>query len=96
MAALVVDLAGLDRLQTAIERSIEDCAQSLATLEGQVRQLQMSWSGAATDGFQRTIADWLAGGRDLQSRLNGLRTLVATSHSNHAAAVATNVAIWRT
>jgi WXG100 family type VII secretion target len=95
MAILVVDFEALDQLRTAIECSIEDAEQHLTTLDRQVRQLANMWSGAAAEGFQRTITDWTNGQQDLQHQLDYLRAIVTTAHHNHATAVATNVAMWR-
>jgi WXG100 family type VII secretion target len=95
MTTLVVDFEALDQLRTAIERSIEHAEQHLATLDRQIRQLANIWSGAAAEGFRRTIADWMSGRQDLQRQLDYLRTIVTTAHHNHASAVATNVAMWR-
>jgi WXG100 family type VII secretion target len=95
MSTLVVDFAALDRMRTAIEQSIEDTEQILESLTAQVRSLADLWSGAASEGFQRTVADWMAGRQDLQRQLAFLHDMVATAHSNHANAVATNVAMWR-
>jgi WXG100 family type VII secretion target len=95
MATLVVEFAALDRLRTAIESSIEDASQHLQTLTEQVARLSTEWSGAASDGFQRMVSDWLAARADLQQQLSYLRTVVVTAHDNHASAVATNVNMWQ-
>jgi WXG100 family type VII secretion target len=95
MATLVVDFAALDRLRTAIAASIEDTSQHLQTLTDQVRWLSTEWSGAASDGFQKMVSDWLAAQADLRQQLSYLRTVVMTAHDNHASAVATNINMWR-
>ncbi|HYS41790.1 MAG TPA: WXG100 family type VII secretion target [Pseudonocardiaceae bacterium] len=95
MATLVVDFAALDRLHTAISSSIEDASQHLQTLAEQVRRLSTEWSGAASDGFQSMVSDWLAAATDLQEQLAFLRTVVETAHENHASAVATNINMWQ-
>lgn len=95
MATLVVDFAALDRLRTAISSSIDDAEQHLQTLTDQVKRLSTAWSGAASDGFQRMVSDWLAARADLQRQLSYLRTVVVTAHDNHASAVVTNVDMWQ-
>jgi WXG100 family type VII secretion target len=95
MTTLVVDFGALDQLRNAIERSLEDAEQQLQTLTDQVRHLTTLWEGAASDGFQRTVTNWLAAREDLQRQLEFLRTVVVTAHQNHAAAVSTNTAMWR-
>jgi len=95
MATLVVDFAALDRLRTAITTSIDEASQHLQTLTDQVKWLSTEWSGAASDGFQRLVSNWLAAQADLQEQLAYLRTVVTTAHDNHASAVATNVNMWR-
>lgn len=92
---LRVDFSSLEGLAGSIRRATADVERALDDLEGQVRALGEVWVGAASDGFQRTQADWMAGARDLRSRLNYLHDLVTTAHGNHARAVSTNSAIWR-
>lgn len=94
MATIVVDFDALDQLRGAVERSIADAEEQLAVLADLIRSLARQWRGAAADGFQRTIADWLAAEADLRAQLEYLRTLVMTARDNHAAALATNVAMW--
>ncbi|HEX3588669.1 MAG TPA: WXG100 family type VII secretion target [Pseudonocardiaceae bacterium] len=95
MATIVVDFDALDRLRGAIERSIADAEEQLAALADRVRLLTRQWQGAAAEGAQRIIADWLAAQADLRGQLEYLHTLVVTARDNHAAALATNVATWR-
>lgn len=94
-ALLHVDFSSLEALAGSIRRATEGVEQALNDLEGQVRALGEVWSGAASEGFQRTQADWMASARDLRAQLNYLHELVTTAHGNHARAVATNSAIWR-
>jgi WXG100 family type VII secretion target len=96
VATIVVDFDALDQLRGAIDRSIADAEEQLAELADQIRLLRRQWRGAAADGFERAIADWLAAAADLRGQLEYLHTLVVTARDNHAAALATNVAMWRT
>jgi WXG100 family type VII secretion target len=95
MSTLTVDFAALDELSATIERTIDKTEAVLATLTGNVAHLAKLWEGPAAEGFQRTVADWMAGQRDLRRRLEDIRNLVVTAHDNHAHAVHTNVAMWR-
>ncbi|GDY33986.1 WXG100 family type VII secretion target [Gandjariella thermophila] len=92
---LAVDFAVLNDARADIARSIEHAEDVLAALSKQVARLAEMWTGAASEGFQRTLAEWMAGQQDLQRQLQELHDLVVTAHSNHAQAVRGNVAIWQ-
>ena len=92
---LTVDFAALDQLSSTIERSIQETEDLLSTLTTHVTHVAETWTGSASEGFQRTVADWMAGQHDLRRRLQDLHQLVVTAHNNHAQAVRTNVAIWQ-
>jgi hypothetical protein len=53
-----------------------------------LRPLAASWMGEAADS-------WNAAAADMRAMLADLRDLATTAHNNHAAAVRTNVSIWR-
>ena len=95
MHELVVDFAGLRSLASGIGTVIDEIERLLDELGQQVRDLTGLWEGAASDGFRRTQADWLAAAGDLHVRLCAVRDLVVTAHDNHATAVRANTAMWR-
>ncbi len=92
---LQVDFGALEGLARSISRAVDDVERALDDLEGQVRALSQTWTGAAAEGFRRTQADCLTGAGDLRSQLSFLHDLVTTAHANHSQAVSTNTAIWR-
>jgi WXG100 family type VII secretion target len=95
MSTLTVDFAALDELSATIERTIDKTEAVLATLTGNVAHQAELWEGSAAEGFQQTVASWMAGQRDLRRQLEGILDLVVTAHDNHAHAVHTNVATWQ-
>jgi WXG100 family type VII secretion target len=95
VSVLRVDFAVLAGLSGSIERSIRETEESLATLSTHVTRVAEIWTGAASEGFQRAVDDWMAGQRDLRVRLQDLHDLVVAAHDNHAQAVRANVAMWR-
>jgi WXG100 family type VII secretion target len=92
---LLVDFTSLATMRATIERTIDDIDEVLTDLTGQLDQVITVWTGAAADGFQRSVADWLAGQRDLRRQLDQLHRLVLVAHGNHSQAVHANVALWR-
>jgi WXG100 family type VII secretion target len=92
---LVVDFAELRGLAGGIDKRIDAIGRLLDDLDAKVTALTELWDGAASEGFRRTQAEWMAAAQDLRVRLAGIRDLVITAHDNHATAVRTNTAMWR-
>lgn len=95
MTELRVSFAALENMRGAIEQSIEAVEDGLGALDEQVRWLSQVWDGAAAAGFQRTAADWASASRDLRDQLALLHQLVTNAYDNHAAALRTNINMWR-
>jgi early secretory antigenic target protein ESAT-6 len=91
---LTVDFDALIGLQAKMSGIFEQVEEQLAALSKQVNNLLSIWEGAASEGFQRTLASWQADAADLQDRLAELHNMVGTTHDNHARAVHANTAIW--
>jgi WXG100 family type VII secretion target len=92
---LTVDFGALTGLQSRMSGIFKQVEEQLTALSEQVNSLLSIWEGAASEGFQRTVASWQASAADLQDRLAELHNMVGTAHDNHARAVQTNTAIWR-
>ncbi|HWE89382.1 MAG TPA: WXG100 family type VII secretion target [Pseudonocardiaceae bacterium] len=95
MPQLVVHFPSLEDLMAAIRRQIDEIETVLDDLDAQVRRLSELWVGAASEGFQRTVAEWTSATADLRSRLVFLHELVATAYTNHATVLGRSTAIWR-
>ncbi|HKS47771.1 MAG TPA: WXG100 family type VII secretion target [Amycolatopsis sp.] len=95
MDQLTVDFSALDEAANALDKHVDEATALLDEVEGHVRQLESSWSGAAQAAFRAAFDEWRSAVRDLHDEARTIRDFVVTAHGNHAGAVHTNVRIWR-
>jgi WXG100 family type VII secretion target len=95
MAQLTVDFSVLRTLVDDIDAHVDATNASLDALDEIVSDLAMSWTGSGHDSFHEAITEWFSSARDLRDQLHWIRAVVTNAHDNHAAAVETNVRIWR-
>ena len=95
MAQLTVDFSVLRTLASDIAAHIDATDESLDALDEIVADLATCWAGAGHDAFHEAITEWFSSARDLRDQLHWSRGVVTNAHDNHAAAVETNVRIWR-
>ena len=94
MPGFVVDLELLQDLidrMCGFERSLE---QRLDEVDTRVARLHGAWSGDAADSHRLAHQEWVAGAQQMHAAIVTLRRISATAHSNYAAAVAANRAMW--
>jgi 6 kDa early secretory antigenic target len=77
-------------------RTAKAIEQHLDTLASQVNALNEVWTGAASEGFQRTVMQWQQAAGDLRESLTRLERIVRTAHTNYCSAVTTNTRMWPT
>jgi WXG100 family type VII secretion target len=82
-------------MASSVSRRIDDVEAALGELDAQISQLAGLWTGAASEGFQRTIGQWRSAAGDLRERLVFAQRFVTTAHDNHAGAVRANTIMWR-
>ena len=84
----------LDSLVARIDRTTTDIQSDLDRLVAAITKLAGEWEGAAADGFQQQMRQWLKAADDLRAALRRLGSIVHTSNANYQSAVKTNAGMW--
>jgi WXG100 family type VII secretion target len=83
-------------LADTIDRTSSVVQTELDSLGKQVSAVTELWVGAASDGFQDTIHQWLVAADNLRKALRRLGLILHTTNGNHHVAVRTNTGMWPT
>lgn len=90
-----VDLDRLDGTVADLEAFERHLDSELAKLDALVAKLAGSWSGDAFEAYQAAHNTWTEGAARMRASLAQMRAAALTARTNYAAAVAANVAMWR-
>jgi early secretory antigenic target protein ESAT-6 len=95
MHELVIDFAALRTSSAQVAKHIEQFDAHLTELSGVVGRTGEVWEGEASQAYLARQQEWFEAAADLRSLLHDVRSLILTTHDNHARAMARNTAIWR-
>ena len=94
MGVYRVDLDLLDdniARMAAFEKSIE---RRLATLQQEIDDLHLSWTGLAASAQKAAHEQWSKGEAQMRQALVELRKAAEVAHHNYSSAAAANVRMW--
>lgn len=86
-----VDAAALDSATIHINSTIDRLTSDIATLGGQLRSLDGSWSGPAALAFSELIAEWTTASGRVTESLNSIGVALRQIQTHYLETEATNV-----
>lgn len=86
-----VDPAALDSASIHISSTIDRLTSDIATMGGQLRELDGSWSGPAAVAFADLLAEWTVASARVTESLNSIGTALRQIHAHYLETEAANV-----
>jgi WXG100 family type VII secretion target len=78
-----VNFGGLETAAADISAAGKQMESRLNELDRQLAPLRSDWTGAASEAYQRSKAEWTRAVQDLNGLLNEIGRAVSNSHSNY-------------
>ena len=91
---IIIHAKGIEELAAELHKATADIAQALQTFDSQVALLRAHWTGAASDAYERSNAQWRASIDALNALLADGSTRIATAADAYNTAEETNRARW--
>lgn len=88
-----VDASALDTATAQISATIDRITGDVATMTGQLRTLDGSWSGPAAAAFHTLMSDWTTSSTRLTESLTTITVALRQIHSHYLDTEAANVRI---
>lgn len=95
MAVFSVDSDAVIGATATVRATIERLESEAVALVGQLAQLQASWTGAASTGFQAAVDGWRVTQRQVEDALGALNAALASAGQQYADAEALNASLFR-
>ena len=86
-----VDSVALDSATVHIGSTIDRITADIATMNGQLRSLDGSWTGPAALAFGELMTEWTVASNRLTESLNAIGTALRQIHTHYLETEATNV-----
>ncbi len=95
MSGFAVDLDQVAGLVADLDVSRSALGDLLAELSVQVLRMHEAWDGVAAAAHEAAQRQWEDGFAQMSAALADMRAAGVSAHDNYAAAVETNLALWR-
>lgn len=86
-----VDSVALDSATVHIGSTIDRITSDIATMNGQLRSLDGSWTGPAAVAFAELMTEWTVASNRLTESLTAIGTALRHIHTHYLETEATNV-----
>ena len=94
MTRVAVDLDRLAEFTDRLELFAAHLSRARSEVDGRVQALHDTWTGSAAAAQLAAHETWRAGAVEVSEALAALRAVASGAHTNYAAAMHANAAMW--